>query len=53
MKFFPSGASFRQMNHLKQLIHSGVFKHYDFEDEAKNMEKYGQAVPPEFDFSKL
>ena len=51
MKFFPAGASFRQINHLKQLLHSGVFKHYDFENEELNQEAYGQAIPPEFDFS--
>ena len=53
MKFFPSGASFRQMNHLKQLMHINAFRYYDFDDEDKNMEKYGQKTPPEFDFSNI
>ena len=53
MKFFPAGASFQQINHLKQLMHTGVFKHYDYEDESKNEEVYGSIVPPNFNFENM
>ena len=51
--FYPSGASFQSVDHLKQMIETKKFARYDYEDEEKNIQKYGQATPPLFDHSKI
>ena len=52
MGMFPSGTSFRCVNHYRQMMNAKKFQKYDFGLE-KNMEKYGQETPPEFDLSNI
>ncbi|XP_069696403.1 lipase 1-like isoform X2 [Periplaneta americana] len=48
----PAGASTRQVLHFAQLALSGEFQQFDFGEE-KNMEVYGQTVPPVYDIRKV
>jgi pimeloyl-ACP methyl ester carboxylesterase len=46
----PAGASTRELTHYAQLAVSGGFGQFDF-GEQTNMEKYGQATPPQYNLS--
>lgn len=48
----PAGTSVRTIVHYAQGVLSETFRKYDFGIE-KNMEVYGQPIPPEYDFSKM
>ncbi|ODM97071.1 Lipase 3 [Orchesella cincta] len=48
----PAGASVRTVVHYAQGVPSGEFRQYDFGTE-KNMEKYGQPTPPDYDLTKI
>ncbi|CAL8103712.1 unnamed protein product [Orchesella dallaii] len=48
----PAGASVRTVVHYAQGVPSGTFSQYDYGTE-KNMEKYGQPTPPEYDLTKI
>ena len=52
-KFYPSGCSFRQIDHFKQLLVTGEFKKYDHGCPDKNKEAYGSPVPPFYDLANL
>ncbi|KAJ6237575.1 sterol esterase tgl1 [Anaeramoeba flamelloides] len=39
--------------HWMQQLRKQTFDRYDFEDEKKNLVKYGQKTPPEYDLSKI
>ena len=49
---FPSGTSFRVINHFRQLILKGNFQKYNFGFE-ENFKRYGQVEPPEYDWQKI
>ena len=40
-KFYPAGSNFQQIDHFRQMMISGSFAKYNFNDKDKNMEKYG------------
>ena len=48
----PNGAGWRNLVHYGQIIKNKKFQRYDY-GESENMEKYGQATPPEYDLSKI
>lgn len=52
-KFYPSGASFRQLDHFKQMCVSGEFKKYDFGSEEENVQRYGTPTPPHYDIKEI
>ena len=41
----PCGSSYKAIKHFKQIMHTGVFEHYDY-GRAKNIERYQQEIPP-------
>ena len=53
LKFYPAGASFQNIHHMKQMIESDEFKKYDYGTDAKNLKMYGQIEPPMYDIEKV
>jgi pimeloyl-ACP methyl ester carboxylesterase len=49
---WPAGGSLRQLYHYGQLVGTGRFRRYDF-GITRNMEVYGQAVPTDYDLTKI
>ena len=49
---YPSGTSLRCLYHFKQLINTGKFLKYDFGTD-ENIKRYGVAVPPEYDLTRI
>lgn len=45
-KTFPAGVSAKQTMHFAQLIKSGKFQSFDYEEN--NIKKYGRTTPPEY-----
>jgi len=52
MGHFPAGASFKQVNHFRQLVIAKKFQQYDYGPD-KNTELYGQSSPPLYDMGKI
>lgn len=52
MENTPAGSSVKQVLHYSQLINSAKFRMYDY-GFAKNLVKYGQMTPPEYDLSSV
>jgi len=52
MGHFPSGTSYRCVNHFRQEINAKTFQKYDFGLE-ENIKRYDQAMPPPFDFAAM
>jgi homoserine acetyltransferase len=52
MGHFPAGASFKQVNHFRQLILAKKFQEYDYGD-VQNIERYGQPFPPLYDLENI
>lgn len=52
-KFYPSGTSFQSINHFKQLLMTGEFKKYDFENDEENLKAYGQPSPPHYNINNI
>jgi hypothetical protein len=48
----PSGATWRNVNHFRQLMLSEKFQRYDF-GPIRNLTEYGQVTPPEYDLSRI
>ncbi|XP_047505130.1 lipase 3-like [Pieris napi] len=48
---FPSGSSFKQIQHFAQLALSGDFRQFDY--ELKNFKKYGSLAPPSYPVEKI
>lgn len=48
----PAGAGWRNIAHYAQIISNKRFQRYDF-GSKKNMKKYGQAMAPDYDLSKI
>lgn len=49
---YPAGASFRSVDHFKQLVNTGEFRMYDF-GKKENKKRYGQATAPLFEISNI
>ena len=49
----PARSSVREVLHYGQMIKSGTFQMYDYEDSATNIKHYGTATPPQLDISKI
>lgn len=49
----PGGTSFQSLDHLLQNCRVDKFEKFDFGDEDKNTEKYGQAEPPLIDLTNI
>ncbi|XP_065225608.1 gastric triacylglycerol lipase-like [Planococcus citri] len=49
---FPAGTSCKNMIHFSQLISSGTFAQFNYEED-ENMRKYGSATPPEYNIDKI
>lgn len=47
------GGSLRQAFHFLQVIRSGEFNQFDYEDERTNMRMYGRKTPPAYNFTKI
>ncbi|KAF2886716.1 hypothetical protein ILUMI_19457, partial [Ignelater luminosus] len=48
----PAGVSYKHWRHLTQIYLSGKVPMYDY-GEKKNLRKYGQANPPEYNLTKI
>ena len=49
---YPSGTSFRNLAHFRQIINSGKFQKYDFGIE-ENLKRYNNFEPPEYDLKAI
>ncbi|TKR82341.1 hypothetical protein L596_016081 [Steinernema carpocapsae] len=49
----PAGTSMLNAIHSAQLILSGEYKAFDYEDPILNTKHYGQVFPPHYDLSKI
>ena len=49
----PSGASVKQFLHYCQLIRSGGFRQFDYDNEEMNQEAYGRDTPPEYNLTRV
>lgn len=49
----PAGVSLRQILHFAQLIRTGKFQQFDYDDAYLNTVHYGNETPPEFDLSRV
>lgn len=50
-KTFPAGASTKQFIHFSQLIMSGRFQSFDYQEN--NIKRYGRITPPVYKLSKI
>lgn len=46
--FEPGGTSYRNIMHWLQCAKRKEINYFDFEDETKNLEKYGSVTPPKY-----
>ena len=51
--FYPAGTSTRCIGHFKQMVVTGEFKKYNYEDDDENMKRYGQVDPPHYQLSNI
>jgi len=49
----PAGTSTMNIIHWMQMVRTGKLQKYDFENDADNMQHYGQTTPPEYDIGKI
>lgn len=49
----PAGVSIRQALHYLQVIRTGVFRQFDFENKRINRKVYGRDAPPAYDLTKI
>ncbi|XP_025412142.1 lipase 3-like isoform X2 [Sipha flava] len=52
LAYSRAGVSLNSIDHLLQMIRTSKFQHYDM-GSSKNMWKYGQLKPPEYDLRKV
>uniref|UniRef100_A0A2H8TPU1 Lipase 3 n=2 Tax=Melanaphis sacchari TaxID=742174 RepID=A0A2H8TPU1_9HEMI len=52
LTYSRAGVSLNSIDHLLQMIKAKKFQHYDL-GHNKNLEKYGQTKPPEYDLRKV
>ena len=53
LKFFPSGSSYRCLDHYRQVYITDEFKKYDFGSAELNQKKYGEDTPPLYDWKAI
>lgn len=53
MAHFPAGSSAKNFLHFKQMLKAPEFRRFDYNNEKKNIEHYGQSKPPLYDLSKI
>lgn len=53
MQHIPAGVSINQYKHFAQLIRSGKFLQYDYDDKFLNWLHYGDVMPPPFNLTKV
>lgn len=53
MQHIPAGVSINQYKHFAQLIRSGEFLQYDYDDKYQNWLHYGDISPPSFKLSQV
>jgi len=51
-KFYPAGTSYKNLEHIRQLVSTGEFKKYDY-GNIENLRVYGQETPPYYDLSNI
>ncbi|KAK2415434.1 triacylglycerol lipase [Trifolium repens] len=49
----PQPSSTKNLIHFSQMIRTGNIAKYDYDDQAQNVEHYGQRVPPTYDLTKI
>ncbi|KAI8532738.1 hypothetical protein RHMOL_Rhmol11G0236900 [Rhododendron molle] len=52
LEYEPHPSSAKNLNHLFQMIRKGTFARYDY-GRSKNIRRYGQFKPPNFDLSQI
>jgi len=52
LTYSRAGVSLNSIDHLLQMIKTNKFQHYDL-GHRKNLKKYGQTKPPEYDLRKV
>lgn len=53
IEYAPAAVSVNQLHHFLQLIRTGEFRQFDYNDEWKNIAVYGRRVPPAYDLTKV
>lgn len=53
LQHVPAGVSLKQIMHFAQLMRSGAFQQFDYDDKMLNWLHYGQTTPPKFDLSRI
>lgn len=53
LEFTPAGASTKQALHYIQLIRSGDFRQFDYEDKKLNHIMYGSQIPPSYNLTQI
>jgi homoserine acetyltransferase len=51
--FYPAGCSARCIGHFKQMVVTGEFKKYDYDDAEENIKRYGQPEPPQYNLKNI
>ncbi|XP_031394667.1 triacylglycerol lipase 2-like [Punica granatum] len=46
-------SSMKNMVHLSQMVRDGTVSMYDYEDEAENIQQYGQPTPPSYNMTSI
>uniref|UniRef100_A0A0N4Z6P2 Lipase n=1 Tax=Parastrongyloides trichosuri TaxID=131310 RepID=A0A0N4Z6P2_PARTI len=49
----PADTSVKNIVHFMQMVHSRRQEMYDYRNEKKNQNHYGQIIPPEYDITKV
>ncbi|XP_011312364.1 lipase member K [Fopius arisanus] len=52
-RYYPAGTSIKVAYYLLQQLDSGVPRHFDYEDEGINIQRYGQIQPPVYNLSNI
>ena len=53
MGHYPSGTSFKSVDHYAQIVDSGEFKKFDYGSDTENEKRYGTAKPPTIDLTNI
>ena len=53
MGHFPHGCSVRSLSHYGQILVADRFQRFDYHNETKHLEEYGQSSPPEIKLSNI
>lgn len=50
---FPKSVAARELAQLSQSLLQGTTRYFNFGSKSENLERYGQEVPPEYEFSEI